>query len=169
MYLSVCRAKHTCSAPACRCGSLLSVCNVLLQKHADKDKRLQPSFLSLSVSLVWFSPDVSRVSADEDGTAQTQHIHHTLPAVDHCHWTHLPCGEARGTVRHMHISVYVLFIHCMQSSDIHRLFYKQNSVQEPELLYTIYLQRNITADLSEPTIIVIQEEVFFACSLLLLL
>lgn len=31
------------------------------------------------------SPDVSRVSADEDGAAQTQHIHHALPAVDHCH------------------------------------------------------------------------------------
>ncbi|KAA0711595.1 RAC-alpha serine/threonine-protein kinase [Triplophysa tibetana] len=36
---------------------------------------------------------VARMSADEDRTTQSQHIHHSLPAVDHCHRTHLPCGE----------------------------------------------------------------------------
>lgn len=36
---------------------------------------------------------VVRVPADEDGTAQAQHIYHPLPAVDHCHRAHLPRGD----------------------------------------------------------------------------
>lgn len=39
---------------------------------------------------------VVRVPADEDRTAQAQHIHHPLPAVDHCHRAHLPRGDPRG-------------------------------------------------------------------------
>lgn len=39
--------------------------------------------------------------ADEDGTAQAQHIHHPLPAVDHCHRAHLPRGDPRGKASEM--------------------------------------------------------------------
>lgn len=45
---------------------------------------------------------VDRMPADEDRTTQAQHIHHPLPAVDHCHRAHLPCGDPRGEAREMH-------------------------------------------------------------------
>lgn len=39
------------------------------------------------------APSVSlRVSADEDGKAEAQHLHHQMLAVDHCDRANLPCG-----------------------------------------------------------------------------
>lgn len=39
-----------------------------------------------------------RMPADEDRAAPAQHLHHPVPAVDHCHRAHLPRGDAGGAV-----------------------------------------------------------------------
>lgn len=69
-------------------------------------------FPSAALTTVSFpsSPAVDRMPADEDRTTQAQHIHHPLPAVDHCHRAHLPCGDPRGEARetrtHTHTHKY---------------------------------------------------------------
>lgn len=39
-----------------------------------------------------------RVSADEDGEAEAQHLHHQMLAVDHCDRANLSRGHTRGEV-----------------------------------------------------------------------
>lgn len=65
---------------------------------------------TLALLFVSISPAVVRVPADEDGTAQAQHIHHPLPAVDHCHRAYLPRGDPRGEASETQTP------HCSQST-----------------------------------------------------
>lgn len=64
------------------CGSVSPLCS--------------PTHRPFPPSPFLFSLAVVRMPADEDRTTQAQHIHHPLPAVDHCHRAHLPCGDPRG-------------------------------------------------------------------------
>lgn len=110
--------KHRCSPTmhlfcciAAGGGSPPCVFNAVVGMNEDKDKWLSPclallpfifslSLLSFSLLLAPCCTSLSRMSADEDGEAEAQHIHHPLPAVDHCYWTHIPRGDSRGTVRY---------------------------------------------------------------------
>lgn len=76
------------------CGSLSPLCSPTHWPFSSS-----PSSLYLAVV---------RVPADEDRTAQAQHIYHSLPAVDHCHRAHLPCWDPRreASNKHTHLPAH---------------------------------------------------------------
>ena len=94
--------KCTCSSPDWPAVSVRVAIKINGYNCGSVSPLCSPTHWPFSPSISPPSLAVVRVPADEDGTAQVQHIYHSLPAVDHCHRAHLPRGDPRGEASEKH-------------------------------------------------------------------